>query len=103
MSDRQRFNDITQRHLARLRSNLNDRSVDRIEADQSPLQVSPDVGGEQSDQLLVVEARGHELLSCDLWKFQYNIVFMYYYMIYYYLIFNDQLIIPDICHNQHNR
>ena len=74
MSDRQRFNDITQRHLARLRSNLNDRSVDRIEADQSPLQVSPDVGGEQSDQLLVVEARGHELLSCDLWKFQYNIV-----------------------------
>ena len=76
MSDRQRFNDITQRHLARLRSNLNDRSVDRIEVDQSPLQVSPDVGGEQSDQLLVVEARGHELLSCALWKFQYNIVFV---------------------------
>ena len=75
MSDRQRFDGITQRHLARLRSNLNDRNVDRIDFDQSPLQVSPDIGGEQSDQLLVVEARGHELLSCDLWKFQYNVAF----------------------------
>ena len=76
MSDRQRFDDITQRHLARLRSNLNDRNVDWIEVDQSPLQVSPDIGGEQSDQLLVVEARGYELLSCDLWKFQYNVAFV---------------------------